>query len=321
MNLRAQNLNLFLQLGDGVDDATWLHHLRRGDYSRWFRDVIRDEELAAEASRVELDTRARHDGDPRGDSCGGGATVHALGVIRQRSLARRCCKALVRLAHDLAKQPCDRPGVDSFVDAKGVLVPAFDVDEALGSARRLEQPPSMRVGDHPVVRGVQEQLGHVDGRDSIERRKPLSRDERDGEEGKSSCPSSTTEVKAPSTIRPAAGTRDASSIATPLPSEWPKMTRRSGGTPSVRVRYSYDAVASSYSPDSSGRSGALAEPAIVERQEIDPEVADERVVLRTLPVADVPQIAVADEQPHVRRGSAAAAGTIHAESVTPSVDG
>jgi hydroxymethylpyrimidine pyrophosphatase-like HAD family hydrolase len=56
LNLRAQNLNLFLQLGDGVDDATWLHHLRRGDYSRWFRDVIRDEELAAEASRVEHDT-------------------------------------------------------------------------------------------------------------------------------------------------------------------------------------------------------------------------------------------------------------------------
>ncbi len=56
LNLRAQNLNLFLQLGDGVDDATWLHHLRRGDYSRWFRDVIRDEDLAAEASRVERDT-------------------------------------------------------------------------------------------------------------------------------------------------------------------------------------------------------------------------------------------------------------------------
>lgn len=56
LNLRAQNLNLFLQLGDGVDDATWLHHLRRGDYSRWFRDVIHDEELAAEARSVERDT-------------------------------------------------------------------------------------------------------------------------------------------------------------------------------------------------------------------------------------------------------------------------
>ena len=62
LNLRAQNLTLFLQVGDGVDDATWLHHLRRGDYSRWFRDVIRDEDLAAEVSRVErdlnLDTQA-----------------------------------------------------------------------------------------------------------------------------------------------------------------------------------------------------------------------------------------------------------------------
>jgi hypothetical protein len=44
LNLRAQNLTLFLQLVDGIDDATWLHHLRRGDYSRWFRDVIRDED-------------------------------------------------------------------------------------------------------------------------------------------------------------------------------------------------------------------------------------------------------------------------------------
>ena len=62
LNLRAQNLNHFLQLGDSVDDETWLHHLRRGDYSRWFRDVIRDPELAAEASNIErephLDTQA-----------------------------------------------------------------------------------------------------------------------------------------------------------------------------------------------------------------------------------------------------------------------
>jgi len=56
LNLRAKNLNVFLELGDRLDDATWLHHLRRGDYSRWFRDVIRDEELAAEASRIECDT-------------------------------------------------------------------------------------------------------------------------------------------------------------------------------------------------------------------------------------------------------------------------
>jgi hydroxymethylpyrimidine pyrophosphatase-like HAD family hydrolase len=53
LNLRAQNLMLFLQLADGVDDATWEHHLRRGDYSRWFREGIKDEALAAEAERIE----------------------------------------------------------------------------------------------------------------------------------------------------------------------------------------------------------------------------------------------------------------------------
>jgi HAD superfamily hydrolase (TIGR01484 family) len=53
LNLRAQNLMLFLQIADGVDDATWEHHLRQGDYSRWFRDGIKDESLAAEAARIE----------------------------------------------------------------------------------------------------------------------------------------------------------------------------------------------------------------------------------------------------------------------------
>jgi HAD superfamily hydrolase (TIGR01484 family) len=53
LNLRAQNLILFLQMADGVDDETWSYHLRERDYSRWFRDCIKDEELAAEALRVE----------------------------------------------------------------------------------------------------------------------------------------------------------------------------------------------------------------------------------------------------------------------------
>jgi hypothetical protein len=55
LNLRAQNLMLFLQLADGVDDATWLHHLRGGDYSRWFREAIKDEDLARAAARIEAD--------------------------------------------------------------------------------------------------------------------------------------------------------------------------------------------------------------------------------------------------------------------------
>ncbi|OLE97258.1 MAG: hypothetical protein AUG75_10480 [Cyanobacteria bacterium 13_1_20CM_4_61_6] len=55
LNLRAQNLKAFGQLAEGVDDATWLHHLRRGDYSRWFRDGIKDEELAREAESIQQD--------------------------------------------------------------------------------------------------------------------------------------------------------------------------------------------------------------------------------------------------------------------------
>jgi hypothetical protein len=53
LNLRAQNLMLFLQLAEGVDDDTWMHHLRQGDYSRWFRDNIKDEGLADAAAAVE----------------------------------------------------------------------------------------------------------------------------------------------------------------------------------------------------------------------------------------------------------------------------
>jgi len=44
---------LFLQIADGVDDETWRHHLRRGDYSRWFAEMIKDEELAAAARGIE----------------------------------------------------------------------------------------------------------------------------------------------------------------------------------------------------------------------------------------------------------------------------
>jgi hypothetical protein len=53
LKLRAHNLMIFLQMADGVDDDTWLYHLRRGDYTRWFRDAIKDEDLAEEASRMQ----------------------------------------------------------------------------------------------------------------------------------------------------------------------------------------------------------------------------------------------------------------------------
>jgi hydroxymethylpyrimidine pyrophosphatase-like HAD family hydrolase len=53
LKLRAQNLTIFTQIAEGVDDETWLHHLRRGDYSKWFRKYIKDPELAREAEEVE----------------------------------------------------------------------------------------------------------------------------------------------------------------------------------------------------------------------------------------------------------------------------
>jgi hypothetical protein len=56
LNLRAQNLILFMQLADGVDDGTWTYHLHQGDYSKWFRECIKDEMLASHTSDVERRT-------------------------------------------------------------------------------------------------------------------------------------------------------------------------------------------------------------------------------------------------------------------------
>jgi hydroxymethylpyrimidine pyrophosphatase-like HAD family hydrolase len=53
LNLRAQNLSIFMQIADGVDDATWLHHLKQHDYSRWISEAIKDEELADEVRAAE----------------------------------------------------------------------------------------------------------------------------------------------------------------------------------------------------------------------------------------------------------------------------
>ncbi len=63
LNLRAQNLMLFVQLAEGMDDATWDYHLRRGDYARWFAQSIKDPELAREAERL-----ARDDTTPPAES-------------------------------------------------------------------------------------------------------------------------------------------------------------------------------------------------------------------------------------------------------------
>ena len=58
LNLKAQNLFTFLQLADGVDDATWEHHRGQGDFSKWAREEIKDERLAEELAKVESDKKA-----------------------------------------------------------------------------------------------------------------------------------------------------------------------------------------------------------------------------------------------------------------------
>jgi hypothetical protein len=55
-NLKAQNLAVFCQIAQGIDEVTWMFHLRRGDYSNWFRHAIKDDFLASEAQRIERRT-------------------------------------------------------------------------------------------------------------------------------------------------------------------------------------------------------------------------------------------------------------------------
>lgn len=57
LNLKASNLMLFVMLADGVDDDTWNFHLRNGEYSKWFRDYVKDTELAEAAEHVERDSQ------------------------------------------------------------------------------------------------------------------------------------------------------------------------------------------------------------------------------------------------------------------------
>jgi HAD superfamily hydrolase (TIGR01484 family) len=57
LNLRAYNLTMFLEMAAGIDDRTWEHHRQAGDYSRWFRDGFKNEQLAREVAEIECDTR------------------------------------------------------------------------------------------------------------------------------------------------------------------------------------------------------------------------------------------------------------------------
>ncbi len=55
LDLRAHNLNTFLQIADGIDSDTWLFHLKRGDYSNWLRHSLKDDELADQVGQTEQD--------------------------------------------------------------------------------------------------------------------------------------------------------------------------------------------------------------------------------------------------------------------------
>ena len=55
LKLRAHNLQMFLLIADGVDDDTWLHHLRNGEYSAWLRAQVKDKALTNAIAAVERD--------------------------------------------------------------------------------------------------------------------------------------------------------------------------------------------------------------------------------------------------------------------------
>jgi HAD superfamily hydrolase (TIGR01484 family) len=53
LNLRAQNLTVFTQIAEGVDEETWIHHLKKNDYSLWFREAVKDNVVADEIAVIE----------------------------------------------------------------------------------------------------------------------------------------------------------------------------------------------------------------------------------------------------------------------------
>jgi hydroxymethylpyrimidine pyrophosphatase-like HAD family hydrolase len=53
INRAARNLYDFIEIAETLDGPTWDHHLRAGDYSAWFKHVIRDNGLAQDARAIE----------------------------------------------------------------------------------------------------------------------------------------------------------------------------------------------------------------------------------------------------------------------------
>jgi hypothetical protein len=64
MDLRVQNLNMLVQLAEGLDSEAWQFHLKRGDYSKWMRHALKDSQLADEVEIVEKE-ESLQDGETR----------------------------------------------------------------------------------------------------------------------------------------------------------------------------------------------------------------------------------------------------------------
>jgi hypothetical protein len=62
LNLKANNLMIFIQIAEGIDDDTWQYHRFRHDYSTWFRYAVKDRDLAAICETIE------NSGDSASDS-------------------------------------------------------------------------------------------------------------------------------------------------------------------------------------------------------------------------------------------------------------
>jgi hydroxymethylpyrimidine pyrophosphatase-like HAD family hydrolase len=52
-HLVANNLMMFVHLAEGIDEQTWMFHLERKDFSRWFEHTVHDPELAEAAREAE----------------------------------------------------------------------------------------------------------------------------------------------------------------------------------------------------------------------------------------------------------------------------
>jgi hypothetical protein len=61
LRLSAQNLNTFIRMAEGIDDATWCYHLKAGHLSEWFRSIIKNRELADEVRAIEQENAKAED--------------------------------------------------------------------------------------------------------------------------------------------------------------------------------------------------------------------------------------------------------------------